>query len=281
MRLRRRSYPHPVLGNADDVPGAHFQAAFDVTSDATGYSIAVRVDCNSKRAKKLIATRAGRHALHVECSNTMFRQAYEFGTLEHQVQIPAGLLNDVVELNVFLRATKEIPAYRIEGSHRDYGAATFPIRRGDILAVAEGITFFAENSEDALRLIGSIMQVEKSKEPNDHPMRVDYNGEKIRVFLFESDFTLYAKLRGVPQAKGQLIGTVVFPVLVDVLSAIRADPGPYQGLRWFEKLSHRLASLGLDRGTEPLQAAQIVLEMPVRRNFQSADALCQAAGGKE
>jgi hypothetical protein len=281
MRLRRKSYPHPVLGNGDDVPAAHFQAAFDVTSDTTGFGISTRVECSSKTVTRLVAKGSAKHVLHVECSNTMFRQVFEFTGPQHRALIPAGALNDVVELNAFVRAAKDIPSYRIVGSHKDYGSATFPVRRGDILAVGDGITFFAENEQDALRLIGSIMQIEKSKDSSDHPMRVDYNGPKIRVFLFEKDFALYAKLRAIPQTRGQLIGTVVLPVLLDALHQIRSSTGAYQDLRWFEKLTHRLESLGLGTSADPLQAAQLVLEMPVRRNFLSADGLCQAAVEKE
>ena len=58
-------------------------------------------------------------------------------------------------------------------AHPDYGDAVFRIRRGDILAIGEGLVFPIESSFDAMRPIGSIMAVAENSESGDLPMKVD------------------------------------------------------------------------------------------------------------
>ena len=36
MKLSQRSYPHPVVGNADDVQDAAYQATVEMTTDKLG-----------------------------------------------------------------------------------------------------------------------------------------------------------------------------------------------------------------------------------------------------
>ncbi len=81
-----------------------------------------------------VASGAATFVLHVECSNTLFRRAFQFADTSHRISIPADNLNDSVEVNLFVRALKDIDGYRVEKAHPDYGAAVFRIKRGDILA---------------------------------------------------------------------------------------------------------------------------------------------------
>lgn len=100
MRLRDRSFPHPVVGNADDVPSAAFQATYEISSDREYYYIVVSAACGSKTVSKLVEKEEAAYVLHAECSNTMYRRAFEFTNEKHRVQVPASQVNGTVELNV-------------------------------------------------------------------------------------------------------------------------------------------------------------------------------------
>jgi len=54
MRLSSRSYPHPVVGNRDDVPSAAFQAALEMTTDKEAIYLDVAVKCSSKTINDLV-----------------------------------------------------------------------------------------------------------------------------------------------------------------------------------------------------------------------------------
>src|ERR1035437_6785276 len=121
MKLSERSYPHPVVGNADDVPGAGFQVTYEYSSDKQFYYVDVTVACSSSTLNKLVEKGKATYVLHIECSNTMFRRAYEFTETQHRVQVPASQLNDTVQVNAFVLALSAIPNYEISGSHQEYG----------------------------------------------------------------------------------------------------------------------------------------------------------------
>src|SRR6266849_99742 len=54
MRLSTRSYPHPVVGNRDDVPGAAFQAIVEVTADKQTVYLDVSINSSSLTVNQLI-----------------------------------------------------------------------------------------------------------------------------------------------------------------------------------------------------------------------------------
>ena len=278
MRLSQRSYPHPVVGNRDDVPGAAFQAAIEMSADKQQVYLDVKVNCSSQTINSLIESSTATYVLHIECSNTLFRRAFEFTVGEYRISIPADNLNDVVEVNVFVKAQKGLNDYRVDKAHDDYGDNRFKINRGDILAIAEGQIFHIESNFDSMNPVGSIMQISEAPESGDLPMRVDFNGEKIVIFLSKRDFADYKLLKAHEGIAGPLTTTIVLPVLVEAihsLSDIESDDDPR---RWVRVLARRIDKLQLRKDTEPIVQAQEILELPVKRALASSRMLADAAG---
>ncbi len=108
MKIKQRSYPHPVLGNKDDIPRYAFQAAFDdLQTDKQFYRFSVHFLC-SRELNDLIAAQKAAYLVHVECTNTIFRQSFQTVENEIEVKIPADDLNENVEVNFFICAQTEI-----------------------------------------------------------------------------------------------------------------------------------------------------------------------------
>lgn len=271
MKLSGRSYPHPVVGNGDDVPEAAFQASLEYASDPQFYYITVTVECSSNTLVKLIAKGSACYVLHVECSNTLFRKAYAFTEKSHRVSIPASKLNDAVEVNAFILAKTDFPSYKVAGAHEDYGEAVFLVGSGDILAVGEGQVFDAENTFDSLRRVGSIMVIEQSSEAGDHPMKVEYNSDKIRILFCKNDFKTYSKLKVVPSLTETLTTTIVLPVLIEALHYIESESDGLQTCKWYRNLERRIEDLDLKAEQDVLAKAQRLLDMPIRRALGAAE----------
>lgn len=83
----------------------------------------------------------------------------------------------------------------MDKSHSDYGSIAFEVKKGDVLAVAEGRVFTIESDFDSIQRIGSIMQIAESTLDEEHPMRADFNGDKIMVILSKKDFAQYKLLK--------------------------------------------------------------------------------------
>ena len=141
MKRSLRSYPHPVVGNRDDVAEAIFAAEYAVTTDSENLYIEVSIQSTNATINELVAANRARFLVHVECSNTMFRRAFEFPETKKRIAIPTNQLNDMVEVNVFACTTRPATGYLPLKAHSEYGDTQFEIRKGDILAVAEGYVF--------------------------------------------------------------------------------------------------------------------------------------------
>ena len=273
MRLSERSYPHPVVGNRDDVPGAGFQAAITATSDKENFYIDIQIQCSSEAVRALVQQDKAAYVAHIECSNTLYRQAFRFHEEKHRITIPASRLFDKFEINVMACAFARISSYAVPGAHEDYGDAVFDLREGDIIAVADGEEFLAE-FEDALARIGSIMQVDESQVDEDGIMKVDWNGKRIVIILSKKDFKAYNKLKNLEPIGSALASTIVLPVLVQALNAVKDPESELAGCRWHDVLQRRLEKMSL-AGTDfdALDAAQQMLELPIKRALASANAL--------
>jgi hypothetical protein len=279
MRLSERSYPHPVLGNRDDVPGAAFQATLEMSSDRQFAYIEVNISCSCKVINSLLAAGDAAFVMHVECSNTLYRQAFEFHEYSRRVSIPCDNLNDAVEVNVFIHAAKTITGYRVLEAHPDYGETAFDVLHGDILAIAEGQIFHIESSFDSLKRIGSIMQINESPKEGDHPMEASFEGDKIVIYLCKADFADYKLLKRQEGLLSPLTTTIVLPILLEAITIWREESlGAEDGRRWVRALTHRIDTLGLAAESQALTLAQKLLELPVKRALSSYRMLAEATG---
>jgi hypothetical protein len=276
MKLSSRSYPHPVVGNRDDVPGAAFQASLEMSSDKQAIYIDATVACSSKTINTLINRKDASLILHVECSNTLFRRAFEFSGGKYRAQIAIDNLNDSVEVNVFAKANKNISGYKVESAHTDYGNVAFDVEKGNILAIGEGQVFYIDSNFDALSPIGSIMEIRESHQDGDHPMRVEYSGPKIQIVLSKKDFEDYKLLKVMEGVSVALTTAIVLPVLLEAIHIVKEEAED-ESTRWIRALRNRIESMELKLDSDPLELAQQILEFPVKRMCGAARMLAEGA----
>jgi len=277
MKLSSRSYPHPVVGNRDDVPGAAFQAALEMSSDKEAIYIDATVKCSSKTINDLLKKNDASMVIHVECSNTMYRRVFEFSAGKYRAQIPADNLNDSVEVNVFAKANRNLSGYKVDAAHPDYGSTAFDVEKGNILAIGEGQVFYIDSNFDSLSPIGSIMEIHEAQQEGDFPMRVDYNTDKIRVVLSKKDFADYKTLKSMDGVSVALTTSIVLPVLLEALHYAQGELDNDDDIRWVRALRQRVQNMGLNIEDDPLELAQLILELPVKRTFASARMLAEGA----
>lgn len=271
MKLSHRSFPHPVVGNSDDVPDAGFQATVEGTHDKTSVYIDVDIVCSSTTINELIEAGGASFAVHVECSNTLFRKAFSFKNKKHRITIPRDDLNDDVEVNTFVYALADIASYVVDGAHPDYADASFRVEAGDILAVGEGCVIQVETNFESTARVGSILQVRQGDAEGEYPMLVDLNGDKIVAILSKNDFSLYRILKAHESLAGPLATSIVLPVVIEALHSIKGENlKADDGRRWVRALIRRMMALGLDQENDLLVVAQKLLELPIRRALAGA-----------
>lgn len=275
MKLKPKSYPHPVLGNKDDVSGYAFQADFNISTDRKFYYLNIGFMCSNPTLRRLVSTQQAAYVVHIECTNTLFRQGFTTSESRIEEKISADDLKGTVEVTFFICAQTDIDDYRIEGSHSDYSNAGFQANKGDVLAVYEQLIFQAEKDYDAVKNITSIMQLERAKDPLSKEMEVAFQPEKIRIFLPHSDFDLYNRLKSNPGLQDVLTCGIVLPVLVQAVGFLKTDKEADESLEdspWLGVLKTRLSGETLNDENDFFRAAQKLLEYPLRRALESAAA---------
>src|ERR1700723_43234 len=273
MRLSIRSYPHPVVGNRDDVPGAAFQATVEMTTDKENIYLDVSVNCSSSTINRLLKDGEAVLVLHVECSNTMFRRAYEFRGSPFRCSIPKDNLNDAVEVNVFALAKRLLTRYRVDKAHEDYGDVRFSVDKANILAAGESQVFHVESDFDSMSRIGSIMQITEAPEEGEFPMRADFSADKIVIFLSKRDFAEYKQLKHNETVAGPITNSIVLPVLMEALHILKQSDE--EDCRWIGSIRRRIDDLQENLDSDFLVLAQKILELPLKRSLASARMLVE------
>lgn len=270
MKVKNISYPHPVLGNNDDVSGS-FKSKFYHTLGREKVSLRTEFELENNTLKNMIWEKKAVFSIEVECNNTFYRNSFTTSKYESKFFIDARRLREYVTIKFFVRASERIENYEIEGSHSDYNDFKFDIDKGDILAFGGMISFIAEKEFDPLRpAVSSFMAVREGPEPSG-PIAVDYEDpEKIYVILSKKDWGNYQRLKDRQGVASLLHSFVVFPVLVDAIRMIEKEDDIIENTHWAKRIETIITQKNLSLDS-PVDTAQRMLDSPVDRSFVSLE----------
>lgn len=271
MKVNAKSYPHPVLGNGDDIAGI-FKVDFNYELGRNEVVLSPAFTLKNKTIENLINKKKASFVMEVECRNTFFRMSFSTDNPAEKFSIPAKNLRERVSVGFYVCATEDIKNYTPDGSHSDYQGMPFEIEKGDVLAVGGYCAFIAEKNFDPLRPpVSSFMSIREGR-CHEGPIEIDYTSDKITIELSKADWHNFINVKSQKVAEGVLHASVVFPVLVDAIYKVENFGSEYNDQNWFGRLEAILDSKGL-KNKEPFEAAQKILDNPSARNFQSINSM--------
>ncbi len=275
MKVNTKSYPHPVLGNGDDLNGSFsVQLPYELGREAIvlNPTFALKNFVIEEFIKKSKAS----FIVEVECRNTFFRKSFSTRNMVERFSIPASSLRERVTVGFYVCADQDIKGYRPSDPHSDYEGAEFDLEAGDVLAVGGYSSFIALKSFDPLRPpVSSFMSIIEGFQ-HEGPMEVDYDQSKITVILSKVDWKSYVEVFGQKAVQGILHSSVVFPVLVDAIYKMQTSGSEYENTNWYGRMEAILDANGL-QGKDPIEIAQKILNNPVNRSFRSIEDLINTA----
>jgi len=147
MSVNSKSYPHPVLGNEDDVRGS-FDVEFRYELSRESVVLDAIYKLKNNAIEDLIKKEKASFVLEAECRSSFFRAVRSSKNAEERWILPARLLRERVSVNFFICADTDIKNYAPGDCHPDYEGFSFEIESGDVLALGGGCSFIAEKSFD-------------------------------------------------------------------------------------------------------------------------------------
>lgn len=279
MRVNSKSYPHPVLGNEDDL-GGFFKVEFKYELGKDEIVLNPAFSIQNKSIEDLIKSGKASFMAEAECRSTFYRRCFPARKPTGRFSIPSKMLRERVAVGFYVCADQDIRDYRPSDPHPDYKGAAFDIEAGDILAIGGYSSFIAEKNFDPLRPpISSFMSIMEGNQYQG-PMQIDYESDKITIFLSKEDWKNYMEVRGQKLAEGILHASIVLPVLVDAVYQVANRSGDYEDKNWYGRIEAILDSKGL-REKDPFESAQKILENPISRSFSGINSLFEVTNDQE
>lgn len=270
MKVKNISYPHPVLGNEDDVRGS-FGVKFFHKQERDKILLRAEFDLKNKTLASLIRNKKAFFSAETECSSTFYRKSFTSYEREISAEIEAPRLREQVSVKFFIRATEQMPSYAPEEYHEDYRGFAFEINKGDVLAVGGATSFIAEKEFDPLKpAVSSFMAIRQGSDPKG-PVVVDYGDpEKIIIKLSKVDWERYQNIKGRKWMAPVLHSSIVLPVLADAVRIVHNNDEEASETHWFKRLEKILTEKRLPMDM-PLDAAQRILSEPIARGLESLE----------
>ncbi len=263
MKVNAKSYPHPVLGNEDDLAGS-FNVDFRYELGRKEVTLLPAFSIKSPAIEELIRKNRASFFVELQCRNTFFRTCFSTRKPLERFSIPATRVRERVTVGFYVCADEDINGYRPSDCHSDYEGTAFDVEKGDVLAAGGFCSFIAEKDFDPLRPpVSSFMAIQPGQH-HEGPMEVSFEEEKIMIELSKADWREYVGIRSQKAAEGVLHAAIVLPVLVNAIQLVQSGNADYEGMNWFGRLETILETKGL-RERDPLEAAQKILDNPVTR----------------
>lgn len=254
------SYPHPVLGNDDDVSVGTTET-IDLACTIRDESVTLEIEglrTKNPIIDKLVEDRLAEWVVRIQCARTYFRSMTTTQDSAATITIDGRELDGAVAVDISLCAVAAIPGYQPDGVHGDYGDQKFDLMVGDLVVLGGRFTFTVDKEFDPLRAsVRSLMTVSEG----DHDVgafRVDLDDDLILVSLSKHDWAAWNETKD--HAPEILHACLVVPVLLHCIPKV----GEYAGRRWADRMDVLLerAAAGNAALNNDLSKAQALLAGP-------------------
>ncbi len=271
MKVNAKSYPHPVLGNGDDL-GGYFKVElpYELSRDLVVLRPAFAL--KNTAIEDLVKKGKASFVMEVECRSAFFRKSFTSRDANASVSILAKLLREKFTVGFYICANQDIKGYKPSEPHPDYDGAAFDVDNGDVIAVGGSSSFMADKAFDPLRPpVSSFMSIQVGSQ-YEGPMEIDYETDKITIILSKEDWKNYLEVRGQKPVQAILHSAVVLPALVDAIHKHRNNGSDYENMNWYGRLEAIIDAKKL-QDKDPYEAAQRILDNPGARSFRGINLL--------
>ena len=225
MEIKYKLYPYPVLWNKNDdykMP-SEFSAEIKAEENFKNTKLKIKFFLKDKEIEKLIRENKAEYVVHIEGTRTYFRDFISTRETEITHDLKDRDILGKLEINFFILAKQDIRGYRNDNFNEDYSSEAFNLKKGNIIAIADGYRFDIEKNDDELGKISSIFSICKKETVEQTGMTVDMSYEKIRIGLNITDYVNYSQLSQNPNKVDSVNSIIIFPALIYIFEQLKKD----------------------------------------------------------
>lgn len=279
MEIKYKLYPYPVLWDKNDdyKKPSKFSVEVEPKEDFKNIKLKINFLLKDKEIEKLIKENKAEYVVHIEGSSTYFREIISTKETEINYVLKDRDILGRLQVNFFILARQDIKNYKNDNFNDDYSSETFNLKKGNIIAIADGYRFDIEKNDDELGKISSIFSICKKETVEQTGMTIDMGYEKIRIGLNITDYVNYSQLSQNPNKVESVNSIIIFPALIYIFEQLKKDfnETDYTEYKWFRSLENIFKKNGEDLNKGLLEneisidLAQRVLNYPIERAFNS------------
>ena len=279
MEIKYKLYPYPVLWDKNDdyKKPSKFSVEVEPKEDFKNIKLKINFLLKDKEIEKLIKENKAEYVVHIEGTSTYFREIISTKETEINYVLKDRDILGRLQVNFFILAKQDIKDYRNDNFNEDYSSETFNLKKGNIIAIADGYRFDIEKNDDELGKISSIFSICKKETVEQTGMTIDMGYEKIRIGLNITDYVNYSQLSQNPNKVDSVNSIIIFPALIYIFEQLKKDfnETDYTEYKWFRALENIFKKNGEDLNKGLLEneisidLAQRVLNYPIERAFNS------------
>lgn len=267
MNFSNVSFPHPVLGIADDIL-SEIKVLSTINLSQDDYVIKLDYICDNDDLLKLIECKKAEYVCEVTCTDTVYREAIKGSNSKMEFNISRKSVKKGVEFQCLLVAKENIDSYSNSKFHSDYAGFNFSIDKGDVLAHFGGFSFNADIKYEKLKAVSSFMDIVEREDLT--YSNIDLKKNKIEIQLPSDDYNIFRKdtIGKVPVFASVFHSSIVLNALLIALYNFEEHKEEYQ---WAKVIDYRLKnekefeSLSIEEKENIPEIAQCLLGNPFKR----------------
>lgn len=192
MNFNNISFPHPVLGVANEVSSQIKKIGTEdvsINPNNHSYEVKVKYTFDDEVLKQMVQEGKAEFICEATCSNTLYREIIRSEKPKIGFEIPRKQVKGRVEFVCLLVAKENIESYSNANFHSDYNGFSFEIEQGEVLAYFGDFSFNADIKYEKLKAVSSFMEIVPNEELT--YTHVDLKKNKIEIQLPIETYKLY------------------------------------------------------------------------------------------
>ncbi|CEN81839.1 hypothetical protein NE452_02010 [Paeniclostridium sordellii] len=240
MKTTYRDYPYPVLAfYNDDYPNKSFSYTLQCSHEHSKFKMNINFNLDCIILQNMISDKDACFLIHIECSNTRFREIYKTHENNISIDINSNNINDKVDVTITIISTSKTESFTSWEFNPIFSGNYFKIDKGDILAIAcdQSITITKDDSPTGSSLFNITVS-----DKNTH-LSWEIDNSSILIKLAKKDFELYNSLIHYKQSRDILTNMIIMPIITEILTVLKFNKDLYDD-SFISKIDTSLSNIG-------------------------------------